>query len=157
MAPFLMLPLYGHAGESIESIANSSANTISVTGSTVAPDVIRLKDSPITSTVVGKVELDKVQFTAPLGGGHSREEIVTGVHFSIAKRTIRLTKRVGINDVLYFDGGPALNKGLVAAIEDELGKKLAIPETPQVTTAFGAAIQGQEVHLYELSGERESA
>ncbi|RLA19520.1 MAG: CoA activase [Gammaproteobacteria bacterium] len=92
-----------------------------------------------------------------LGGGHSREEIVAGVHFSIAKRTIRLTKRVGINDVLYFDGGPALNKGLVAAIEDELGKTLAIPKNPQVTTAFGAALQGQEVHLFELSEEREQA
>lgn len=84
-----------------------------------------------------------------LGKGHGREEIVKGIHFSIAKRTIRLVKRVGIEELLYFDGGPALNKGLVASLEDELGRRLVIPEFPQVTTAFGAAIIGQEAYQYE--------
>jgi len=84
-----------------------------------------------------------------LGKGHGREEIVKGIHFSIAKRTIRLVKRVGIKELLYFDGGPALNKGLVASLEDELGRRLVIPEFPQVTTAFGAAIIGQEAYQFE--------
>lgn len=84
-----------------------------------------------------------------LGKGHGREEIVKGIHFSIAKRTIRLVKRVGIEELLYFDGGPALNKGLVASLEDELGRRLVIPEFPQVTTAFGAAIIGQEAYQFE--------
>ena len=84
-----------------------------------------------------------------LGMGHGREEIVKGTHFSIAKRTIKLIKRVGIEDLIYFDGGPALNKGMVAALEDELGRRLVIPEYPQITTAFGAAIIGLESHAYE--------
>jgi len=84
-----------------------------------------------------------------LGKGHGREEIVKGIHFSIAKRTIRLVKRVGIKELLYFDGGPALNKGLVASMEDELGRRLVIPDIPQVTTAFGAAIIGQESYQFE--------
>jgi len=83
-----------------------------------------------------------------LGNEHSKEDIVAGIHFSIAKRIIRLAKKVGLNDVIYFDGGPALNEGLVAAIEDELGCELAIPEYPQITTALGAAMLAKEGHSY---------
>jgi (R)-2-hydroxyacyl-CoA dehydratese activating ATPase len=75
-----------------------------------------------------------------LANGHGKEEIVAGIHYSIAKRTVRLAKRVGIEDRVYFDGGPALNKGLVAAIEDELQRELVVPDFPQTTTAFGAAV-----------------
>lgn len=79
-----------------------------------------------------------------LANGHGKEEIVAGIHYSIAKRTVRLAKRVGIEDRVYFDGGPALNKGLVAAIEDELQRQLVVPEYPQTTTAFGAAILARQ-------------
>lgn len=75
-----------------------------------------------------------------LANGHGKEEIVAGIHYSIAKRTLRLVKRVGIEDRIYFDGGPALNKGLVAALQDELQRELVVPQHPQTTTAFGAAI-----------------
>ena len=84
-----------------------------------------------------------------LANGHGKEEIVAGIHYSIAKRTVRLAKRVGIEDRVYFDGGPALNKGLVAAIEDELQRELVVPEHPQTTTAFGAAILARNEYLAE--------
>ena len=84
-----------------------------------------------------------------LAGGHGKEEIVAGIHYSIAKRTVRLAKRVGIEDRVYFDGGPALNTGLVAAIEDELQRELVVPEHPQTTTAFGAAILARSEFLAE--------
>lgn len=88
-----------------------------------------------------------------LGNDHSVEDIVAGVHYSIAKRIIKLVKRVGIKESIYFDGGPALNAGLVQAIENELGKELFIPEFPQVTTAYGAAILAHESYEYESRGE----
>lgn len=84
-----------------------------------------------------------------LANGHGKGEIVAGIHYSIARRTVRLAKRVGIEDRVYFDGGPALNKGLVAAIEDELQRELVVPEHPQTTTAFGAAILAREEYLAE--------
>ncbi|MFA7095273.1 MAG: acyl-CoA dehydratase activase [Gammaproteobacteria bacterium] len=84
-----------------------------------------------------------------LASGHDKEAIVAGIHYSIAKRTVRLAKRVGIEDRVYFDGGPALNKGLVAAIEDELQRQLVVPEHPQTTTAFGAAILARNEYLAE--------
>ncbi len=88
-----------------------------------------------------------------LGNDHSVEDIVAGVHYSIAKRIIKLVKRVGIKESIYFDGGPALNSGLVQAIENELGKELFIPRFPQVTTAYGAAILAHEAYAYEDSTE----
>ena len=88
-----------------------------------------------------------------LGNDHSVEDIVAGVHYSIAKRVIKLVKRIGIKEGIYFDGGPALNIGLVQAIENELGKELFIPQFPQVTTAYGAAILAHEAYAYEDSAE----
>ena len=85
-----------------------------------------------------------------LAGGHGCEEIIAGIHYAIARRTVRLAKRVGLEGDIYFDGGPALNRGLGAAIEDELGRRLVIPEFPQITTAFGAALIAQEAYESEL-------
>ncbi len=84
-----------------------------------------------------------------LANGHGKAEIVAGIHYSIAKRTVRLAKRVGIEDRVYMDGGPALNKGLVAAIQDELQRELVVPEYPQTTTAYGAAVLARSEFLAE--------
>lgn len=84
-----------------------------------------------------------------LGNDNSVEDIVAGVHYSIAKRIIKLVKRIGIKEGIYFDGGPALNEGLVYAIENELSKEIFIPEFPQITTAYGAAILAHESYGYE--------
>ncbi|BCO29994.1 2-hydroxyglutaryl-CoA dehydratase [Thiohalobacter sp. COW1] len=84
-----------------------------------------------------------------LANGHGKGEVVAGIHYSIANRTVRLAKRVGLEDRVYFDGGPALNKGLVAALEDELRRELVVPEHPQITTALGAAILAHDAYLRE--------
>lgn len=84
-----------------------------------------------------------------LANGHGKGEIVAGIHYSIAKRTVRLAKRVGIDNCVYFDGGPALNRGLVAALEDELQRPIVVPEHPQTTTAIGAAILARSEYLTE--------
>lgn len=39
-------------------------------------------------------------------------EIVAGAHFSIARRIARMARRIGIEDKLVFDGGPALYGGV---------------------------------------------
>ncbi|MFA6685243.1 MAG: acyl-CoA dehydratase activase, partial [Arcobacteraceae bacterium] len=84
-----------------------------------------------------------------LGNNHSVEDIVCGVHYSIAKRIVKLVKRVGVKEGIYFDGGPAMNGGLVSAIENELGHAIFIPQYPQITTSYGAAIMGVDSYKYE--------
>ena len=77
------------------------------------------------------------------------EDIVSGVHYSIAKRIVKLVKRVGVKENVYFDGGPALNGGLVKAIENELGHKIYVPKHPQITTSYGAAVLACDAFLSE--------
>jgi len=47
-----------------------------------------------------------------------------------------------------------LNKGLVAALQDELGRELVVPEHPQTTTAFGAAMLARSEFMDEQSLEK---
>ena len=79
-----------------------------------------------------------------LANGHEQPELVAGIHYSIARRVARLAKRVGVEESVFFDGGPALNKGLIEALENELMHPLYVPELPQITTAFGAALLARE-------------
>lgn len=85
-----------------------------------------------------------------LANGHGKGEIVAGIHYSIAKRTARLARRVGVDGKVYMDGGPALNKGLVAALSDELEREIVVPQTPQTTTALGAALLARSEFMAEL-------
>ncbi len=84
-----------------------------------------------------------------LANGHGKGEIVAGIHYSIAKRTARLARRVGVDGKVYMDGGPALNKGLVAALSDELEREIVVPQTPQTTTALGAALLARSEFMAE--------
>lgn len=84
-----------------------------------------------------------------LGNNHKVEDIVSGVHYSIAKRIVKLVKRVGVKERVYFDGGPALNGGLVNAIENELGHKIFVPGYPQITTSYGAAVMACDAYWNE--------
>ncbi len=79
-----------------------------------------------------------------LARGKKHSEIIAGAHYAIARRIARMARRVGIVEEVFFDGGPALNKGLVKALEDELAVELYVPPAvPQVTTAVGAALIAQ--------------
>ncbi|MBU2591506.1 MAG: CoA activase [Nitrospinae bacterium] len=82
-----------------------------------------------------------------LANGHEKEEIIAGVHYSIAKRIVRLAGRLGVEDRVFFDGGPAMNKGLVAAMDDELMRNVVVPEIPQITTALGGALIARDAFL----------
>ena len=85
-----------------------------------------------------------------LANGNGKAEIIAGIHYSIAKRVVRLTRRFGIvEDVVFFDGGPAMNSGLVTAIEDELMRRVVVPDIPQITTAYGAALIARDAYYYQ--------
>lgn len=86
-----------------------------------------------------------------LARGKKHSEILAGAHHAIAKRLGRMARRVGIVEPVFFDGGPALNKGLVKAVEDDIATELYVPPgVPQVTTAVGAALIARDEFL---SGE----
>ena len=86
-----------------------------------------------------------------LANGHGKGEIIAGIHYSISKRIVRLAERIGIDDTVFFDGGAAMNKGLVSALNSELMREVVVPEIPQITTALGAALVAKEA--FNTQGE----
>jgi len=107
------------------------------------------KGAPIamnsTCTVFAESEIISL-----LANGNKKEDIIAALHYSIAKRVARLAKRSGMDGLVFFDGGPAMNKGLVAALEDELMRDVVVPETPQITTACGAAVMAKEAYFSNI-------
>lgn len=75
-----------------------------------------------------------------LGKGKKVEDILWGVHQSIATRSVGLLKRVGIEDEITFTGGVAKNTGMVKALEDSMGKGLNVGDDSHYMGALGAAL-----------------
>lgn len=95
----------------------------------------------ITSTCVVFAEsevVSQVHRKTPL------EDILRGIHQSIASRIYGLVGRVGLNGATVAIGGLALNMGLVAGLEEMMKTTLAVPEHPQIVSALGAAIVAAE-------------
>lgn len=80
------------------------------------------------------------EIVAEVHRGSAKEDIVAGVHASIAARIAAVTKRVGIEAQLVFTGGVALNIGVVRALEKQLGHDILVPQEPGIVGALGAAI-----------------
>ncbi len=81
--------------------------------------------------------------------GISAPNILKGIHLSMASRLVRLLKSIGVtSNVVMVTGGLAIDKGLVAALEEELAKMRGVEATvashPDAiyAGAIGAALWG---------------
>ncbi len=75
-----------------------------------------------------------------LGRGKKIEDILKGVHDSIASRSLGLLRRVGIEPEVTFTGGVAKNIGMIATLEKQLGFKLNVSDDSHFMGALGAAL-----------------
>lgn len=71
-----------------------------------------------------------------------KEEIVAGIHGSMAVRLTGLGKRIGIKGDATLTGGVARNPGYARALEEEIGMPVIIHEEPELVAAIGAARVG---------------
>jgi len=74
-----------------------------------------------------------------LAQGRRKEDIIAGIHSSIAGRIINMVRKLGEKDQILFSGGGARNSAIAKEIEKKLLKKVYIPEHPQLMVAIGAA------------------
>jgi predicted CoA-substrate-specific enzyme activase len=72
--------------------------------------------------------------------GETVENILRGVHNSLASRALALLKRSGMEDEVTFVGGVARQKGMVKALEDTLKRKINVNDEPELVGALGAAL-----------------
>jgi len=75
-----------------------------------------------------------------LGKGKKIEDILLGVHQSIASRSIGLLRRVGIEQELTFTGGVAKNEGMVKVLNEILGFEVNVGDDSHYMGAIGAAL-----------------
>ena len=77
--------------------------------------------------------------------GASNNDLIAGLCYAIVHNYLnRVVGKRKIGQKVMFLGGPSLNKGVVAAFENVLGRGLIVPQHREVLGAYGAAISVQE-------------
>lgn len=100
----------------------------------------------ISSTCTVFAETEVISY---LANAVEREDILAGVHRSIANRVGTLAQRVGIEDEVILTGGVAHDKGIVRALEEVLQTKVYTNEYCQINGAIGAALFGYQLYKEE--------
>ena len=75
-----------------------------------------------------------------ISSGASRENIIAGIHESVASRISAMARRVGIVEPVMMTGGVAQNPGVLRALETRLGVSIRISKHAQLNGAIGAAV-----------------
>ena len=77
--------------------------------------------------------------------GIAENDLMAGLCYAIVHNYLnRVVGKRKIGRKVMFLGGPSLNKGVVAAFENVLGRGILVPEHREVLGAYGAAISVQE-------------
>jgi predicted CoA-substrate-specific enzyme activase len=82
-----------------------------------------------------------------VGKGKKIEDILLGVHQSIAARSISLLRRVGIAEEVTFTGGVAKNVGMIESLQKGMELKLNVSEDSHFIGALGAALFARD-HIH---------
>ena len=72
--------------------------------------------------------------------GEKRENIIAGIHESIASRVSSMLARIGVQKPAMITGGVARNSGVVLALSKKLDMEMEVSPYAQVNGAIGAAI-----------------
>lgn len=89
---------------------------------------------------------------ANLQRGAAKEDLLAGLAYSIVQNYInRVVCSRPVGEKIFFQGGVAFNKSVVAAFEKYLGKKIIVPPHHDVTGAIGMALiakqhRGKQAH-----------
>lgn len=74
--------------------------------------------------------------------GESRENIIAGIHFSIAGRTLAMAKNVGHTPPIIITRAVAKNIGVLKALESKTGQTIEVPEKSSSNRCPGCSCIG---------------
>jgi len=84
--------------------------------------------------------------------GAQKDNLIAGLSYSIVQNYLnRVVGDRRIGNRIFFQGGTAFNRGVVAAFENVLGKEIIVPPDHDVTGAIGVAILAMEERTWERS------
>ncbi len=112
----------------------------------------------VSSRATGRVSISSTctvfaeqEVISRLSEGALIENIVAGLHDSIAVRVARMARKLKVEPDVVFTGGVAKNSGVVRSLEQHLGRKVLVPDEPLLTGALGAALMGRDMVLRALA------
>ena len=80
-----------------------------------------------------------------LSEGVPLEDVIAGLHDSVAGRVARMARKLKIEPDVVFTGGVAKNRGIVTALEEQLGCHVMVPSEPLLSGALGAALLARDI------------
>jgi predicted CoA-substrate-specific enzyme activase len=98
-------------------------------------------ESRISSVCTVFAESEVVSLVAQ---NHPKEEIIRGLHRAIVNRVWSMIKTVGVHGAVTMSGGVAKNSGVVALLEEKLGRAMHLHTEPQIIGALGAALMAKK-------------
>jgi predicted CoA-substrate-specific enzyme activase len=125
-------------GRFLEVMAHALEADLSQFGELSAKATRRAKISS-TCTVFAESEV-----VTHLASGTPREQIIAGIHESIAARIGSMIGHLAVRDIVVLTGGVAQNSGVVQMLEEKLDRKVFVPKLAQLAGAIGAALYAQE-------------
>jgi len=125
-------------GRFLEVMANALEVELSEMG---RKSLMAKKKVSITSMCTVFAESEVISLLAE---GYGVEEILLGLHESIAHRIFRMARRLRVKGEITFTGGVAKNKGIVEALKKLFAMEINLPEEPQIVGALGAALYARE-------------
>lgn len=105
-----------------------------------------VKQIEISSTCTVFAETEVISYLAK---GGRREDILAGVHRSIANRVGALAQRLGVENEVVLTGGVARDGGIVKALEEYLEQRVYTNSYCQLNGAIGAALYAYQFYLEE--------
>ncbi|MCU0848024.1 MAG: acyl-CoA dehydratase activase [Spirochaetes bacterium] len=93
--------------------------------------------APISNTCTVFAESEVISL---ISKGVQRQDILAGLHESIASRIASMAARIGVAAPVMMTGGVAKNGGLVDALERCLSVEISVTPNAQVNGALGAAV-----------------
>ena len=105
---------------------------------------LSLKSSKPSSFSTSCTVFLETEVITRIAQGDRAEDIVAGIHRSIADKVSALARGVSIKPDVAVIGGGALDIGLVKSIEEKLGLRVLVPGNPRIIAALGAALLALE-------------
>lgn len=96
---------------------------------------------PISSVCAVLAESEIINHVS---AGVTVENILRGIHDSLADRAVGMLKRTGMHGGVTFIGGVALQSGMVKALQEKLGAGVNVPPDCDYVCALGGALLGQK-------------
>ena len=134
-----------------DKCAAGTGRFLEVTAATLGIRLEDMGDNSLKSTK--KIQLSNLctifaqhEVVALLSRGEKLEDIIAGLHDSLASRVAALAQRLKVEPDVVLTGGVAKNIGMVKAMKENLGCELFVPEEPLLTGAIGAAILAKEIY-----------